>query len=122
MTVFSDRPLLRDEDLRADRQPEFTQVDLEMSFVTQEDIMDMLEGYMRRLYKEVKGIDIPKMPRLTFNKAMERYGSDKPDTRLVWKLLTSPNRLRTAASQYLQMQSLRAVLFAASLQRMQHPL
>ena len=71
----------RDEDLRADRQPEFTQVYLEMSFVTQEDIMDMLEGYMKRLYKEVKGIDIPKMPRLTYREAMERFGSDKPDTR-----------------------------------------
>ena len=71
----------RDEDLRADRQPEFTQIDLEMSFVTQEDIMQMLEGYIKRLYKEVKGITIADMPRLTYHEAMERYGSDKPDTR-----------------------------------------
>lgn len=72
----------RDEDLRADRQPEFTQIDLEMSFVDVDDILSMIEGYVVRLFKEVKGIDLPeKLPRLTFNEAMERYGSDKPDTR-----------------------------------------
>lgn len=72
----------RDEDLRADRQPEFTQIDLEMSFVDVEDILVMAEGYMKRLFKEVKGIDLETpLPRLTFADAMNRYGSDKPDTR-----------------------------------------
>ncbi len=72
----------RDEDLRADRQPEFTQIDLEMSFATQEDIMEMNEGFIKRLFKEVLDVDIPTpMPRLTFAEAMNRYGSDKPDTR-----------------------------------------
>ena len=72
----------RDEDLRADRQPEFTQVDLEMSFVNEEDIRTMLEGWVKRLLKEIKGVDIPTpLPRLTFADAMNRYGSDKPDTR-----------------------------------------
>lgn len=72
----------RDEDLRADRQPEFTQVDLEMSFVDVEDILVMGEGYIKRLMHDVMGVDIPMpLPRLTFRDAMERYGSDKPDTR-----------------------------------------
>ncbi len=72
----------RDEDLRADRQPEFTQIDLEMSFVDVEDILQMCEGYMKRLFKEVKGLDIETpLPRLTFADAMNLYGSDKPDTR-----------------------------------------
>ena len=72
----------RDEDLRADRQPEFTQIDLEMSFVTEDDVMTMNEGYVARLFKEVLGVDIQlPLPRLTFRDAMERYGSDKPDTR-----------------------------------------
>ncbi len=72
----------RDEDLRADRQPEFTQIDLEMSFVTEDDIMEMNEGYVARLFKEILNVDIPlPLPRLTFRDAMERYGSDKPDTR-----------------------------------------
>lgn len=87
----------RDEDLRADRQPEFTQVDLEMSFVTQEDIMDMLEGYMKRLYKEVKGIDIPKMPRLTYREAMERFGSDKPDTRFGMELIDLTEQVKDSS-------------------------
>ena len=72
----------RDEDLRADRQPEFTQIDLEMSFVDENDIMEMNEGYVARLFKEVLGVEIPlPLPRLTFAEAMNRYGSDKPDTR-----------------------------------------
>lgn len=72
----------RDEDLRADRQPEFTQIDLEMSFVNEEDIRTMVEGWVKRLFKEIKGIDIETpLPRLTFADAMNRYGSDKPDTR-----------------------------------------
>ena len=72
----------RDEDLRADRQPEFTQIDLEMSFVDEEDIRTMAEGWVKRLFKEIKGIDVETpLPRLTFADAMNRYGSDKPDTR-----------------------------------------
>lgn len=72
----------RDEDLRADRQPEFTQIDLEMSFVNQDDIMNMNEGYVVRLFKEILGVEIKQpIPRLTYKDAMERYGSDKPDTR-----------------------------------------
>ena len=72
----------RDEDLRADRQPEFTQIDLEMSFVDVDDVMNMGEGYIQRVFKEAMGVDIQlPLPRLTFKDAMERYGSDKPDTR-----------------------------------------
>ncbi len=72
----------RDEDLRADRQPEFTQIDLEMSFVDVDDILECLEGFVKRLYKEILDIDIQlPLPRLTYDEAMSRYGSDKPDTR-----------------------------------------
>jgi aspartyl-tRNA synthetase len=72
----------RDEDLRADRQPEFTQIDLEMSFATQEEIMSMNEGFIARCFKDVLGVEIPlPMPRMTFAEAMDRFGSDKPDTR-----------------------------------------
>lgn len=72
----------RDEDLRADRQPEFTQIDLEMSFVDTDDIMEMAEGFISALMKETVNVDIPMpLPRMTFADAMEKYGSDKPDTR-----------------------------------------
>ena len=72
----------RDEDLRADRQPEFTQIDLEMSFVDQEDIQACIEGYIEKLFKEILGVEVTlPLPRLTFADAMSRYGSDKPDTR-----------------------------------------
>ena len=72
----------RDEDLRADRQPEFTQIDLEMSFVDTDDIMEMAEGFITRLMKETVNVDIPMpLPRMTFAEAMSNYGSDKPDTR-----------------------------------------
>ena len=72
----------RDEDLRADRQPEFTQIDLEMSFVELDDIMQMAEGFIVKLMRETLGVEIPSpLPRMTFEEAMNRYGSDKPDTR-----------------------------------------
>ena len=78
----------RDEDLRADRQPEFTQLDVETSFLTQEQIMDLMEGLIRHTFKEVIGVDLPNpMPRLTYAEAMKRYGSDKPDLRIPLELV-----------------------------------
>ena len=77
----------RDEDLRADRQPEFTQIDLEMSFVDVDDVLDVVEKYIHKVFKEAIGVDIPeKLPRLTYAESMDRYGSDKPDTRFEMEL------------------------------------
>ncbi|MCC3356598.1 aspartate--tRNA ligase [Bacillus sp. REN16] len=78
----------RDEDLRADRQPEFTQIDIETSFMSQEDIMAMAEQMMQKLMKDVKGLEVElPLPRLTYDDAMNRYGSDKPDTRFEMELI-----------------------------------
>ena len=71
----------RDEDLRADRQPEFTQIDCEMAFVEQEDILEIFEGMTRHLLKEINGVEVAKFPRITFDEAMQKYGNDKPDIR-----------------------------------------
>jgi len=71
----------RDEDLRADRQPEFTQIDCEMAFIEQEDILNVFEGLIRQLFKNVKGVDLAEVPRMQYSDAMRLYGSDKPDTR-----------------------------------------
>ena len=76
----------RDEDLRADRQPEFTQIDIEMSFAEEEDIWNVTEGLMNKIFKEIKDISLDKFERLTYNECMQRYGSDKPDTRFSLEL------------------------------------
>ena len=75
----------RDEDLRADRQPEFTQIDCEMAFVEQEDILNVFEGLTRHLLKEIKGVEVDKFPRMTYEEAMKTYGNDKPDIRFDMK-------------------------------------
>jgi aspartyl-tRNA synthetase len=75
----------RDEDLRADRQPEFTQIDCEMAFVEQEDILNVFEGLTRHLLKEIRGIEVDKFPRITYDYAMKTYGNDKPDIRFDMK-------------------------------------
>ena len=78
----------RDEDLRADRQPEFTQIDIEMSFIDEEDVFAMTEGLMSRIYKDVLSIELTTpFPRLTYTEAMQRYGTDKPDTRFGYELV-----------------------------------
>ena len=89
----------RDEDLRADRQPEFTQIDVEASFITETDIQTLIEGLLKRVFKEAKGIDVPSpFPRITYKDAMNRYGSDKPDTRFDVELVDLGDTF--AASQF----------------------
>jgi len=87
----------RDEDLRADRQPEFTQLDMEMSFVQPEDVMEVVEGFITLLFKELKGVDLPRpFPRLTWHEAMSRFGSDKPDVRFGLELRDLTDALRSS--------------------------
>ncbi len=87
----------RDEDLRADRQPEFTQIDCEMAFVEQEDILNVFEGLTRHLLKQIKGIEVDKFPRITYDYAMKTYGNDKPDIRFEMKF----NELKNFPEQFL---------------------
>ncbi len=94
----------RDEDLRADRQPEFTQIDLEMSFVDVDDVLTMIEKYIHKVFKEAIGVEIPEqLPRLTYADAMERYGSDKPDTRFDMELFDLSEEV--AASEFVVFKS-----------------
>lgn len=84
----------RDEDLRADRQPEFSQIDVEMSFISQEDILQINEKLVKYLWKKVKGIEIDKIHRMTFDEAMEQYGTDKPDIRFDMKLVSLNEKVK----------------------------
>ncbi|MFP5382847.1 MAG: aspartate--tRNA ligase [Gammaproteobacteria bacterium] len=85
----------RDEDLRADRQPEFTQIDLEMSFVNEEDVMGVAEGMFRAMFRELKGVEFGELPRMTYAEAMRDYASDKPDLRIPLKLVDVADLMQT---------------------------
>jgi aspartyl-tRNA synthetase len=102
----------RDEDLRADRQPEFTQIDCELSFIEQEDIFEIYEGMIKQLFKEVKGIDIKEVPRMTYADAMKFYGSDKPDIRFDMKFveLKSPETDLTSGKNFVVFDSAEMVV------------
>src|SRR5690625_3981738 len=84
----------RDEDLRADRQPEFTQIDIEASFVEEEDIMGITESMIRGLFQDVLNVELPEFPRMTWADAMHRYGSDKPDLRIPLMLVDGDDLMR----------------------------
>ena len=81
ISIFRLVKCFRDEDLRADRQPEFTQIDCEMAFIEQDDILNAFEGLTRHLLKEINGVDVEKFPSMPYDDAMQRYGNDKPDIR-----------------------------------------
>lgn len=87
----------RDEDLRADRQPEFTQIDCEMSFVDQDDVIDLFEGMARHLFREIRGVELPKLQQMTWHEAMRRFGSDKPDLRFGMEFVELMDVLKTGA-------------------------
>lgn len=84
----------RDEDLRADRQPEFSQIDIEMSFIDVEDIIELNERLVKKLWKEIKGIEVSTIPRMTYQEAMDRYGSDKPDIRFGMEIIDFKNEVQ----------------------------
>jgi aspartyl-tRNA synthetase len=84
----------RDEDLRADRQPEFTQIDIETSFMSEEQIMTITEKMIRQLFKDIKGVDLGEFPRMPFAECMDKYGSDKPDLRLPMQLVEIKDLLK----------------------------
>jgi aspartyl-tRNA synthetase len=87
----------RDEDLRADRQPEFTQIDLEMSFVDSDDVMTVAEKVVRDIWKNVKNVNIPEIPKMTYTEAMNRFGCDKPDLRISWELKDLTEKLKNSS-------------------------
>src|SRR5262249_24944370 len=90
----------RDEALRLDRQPEFTQIDLEMSFVVEKDVQDLVEGLCAALWKGILGVEVPRpFPRMSYDDAMLRYGSDKPDLRLDLELADVPGAVRSSGCQ-----------------------
>lgn len=105
----------RDEDLRADRQPEFTQIDLEMSFVDVDDVIEVQEGFLKRVFKELKGIDVQTpFPRIPYDEAMERYGSDKPDVRFGFELQDITDLVKDCEFKVFTVLSQPAAAFAVS--------
>ena len=88
----------RDEDLRADRQPEFTQIDCEMSFVDREDVLNTFEGLTKHLFSKIRNVELPDFPRMDYDDALENYGIDKPDVRFEMKIKILLTLLKTKVS------------------------